>query len=464
MSEQYPGGWVTKTPPAPSGPYNNSTAQGIWTLTQQAQYTVQNIWPTAGNNPPIYWIMTVTPPSQYTIIGTQTTAAKVDSSGNFYPALSMQPSSGPYSSAWNISKISVNGNLTFTKSYYWSGIDAGYLSNGNVDSSNNVFISGYTTDSVYSGFYGKYDSSGVSTWNFQLTGANTVLANVAGFDSSNNIYYGGQDDNTGQGIWVKVNSSGTIQASKNIASSRPYAYMTWGSVDSSGNYLGGGTTIYEGYLIKLNSSGAITWSSTLGTGYGGTLSCATVDPTFSYIYAVAKSPSVSDWSLYKVDGSNGTTVTWSKYSSDFPYYYGYLACDSSGNVYVATQPNASANVCTILKFNSSGTLQWQRNLTYTGANLNPTSITIDSTNSVFILTIGLSSTPNKAVIVRLPIDGTQTGTYGSWAYASSSYTINSGASGSWSSGGFTASGSYSGTTSSPTITSTSFTASTTKIA
>ena len=465
MSEQYPGGFVAKTPPTPSGPYYNSTARGIWTLTQQAQLTVQGIWPTAGNNPPIYWIMTIAPPTtgDYTSINANSTSLKVDSSGNIYPSFSMGPAAGPYFAAWNISKIDINGNLIFTKSYTFGGEETGYLGNSIPDSSNNLFVSGATGTSPYLGFYAKYNSSGTATWNFQTVDTDIYLTNVAGDDSSGNRYYGGQDDTAGRGVWIKTNSSGDIQASKRVSSSRPYAYMDWGQVDSSGNYLGAGSTIYEGYLIKLNSSGGITWSSTLGTGYGGALACAVVDPTFSYIYAIAKEPSSSNWSLYKVDGSNGTTTTWSQYSSDFPYYSGHLACDSSGNIYVVTQPNSAPTVCTILKFNSSGTLQWQRNLTYTGANISPKSITIDSTNSVFILSIGQSSTPNRTVVIRLPTDGSQTGTYGSWAYAASSYTISSGAAGSWVGGGFSVSGSLTSATFTPTIAATAFTATTAKI-
>ena len=50
--KQFPGGIVTKNPTAPSGPYETSTAPGIWTLDQVANYKKQGIWPTAGNPAP----------------------------------------------------------------------------------------------------------------------------------------------------------------------------------------------------------------------------------------------------------------------------------------------------------------------------------------------------------------------------------------------------------------------------
>jgi len=51
MSKQYPGGIISKTAPVPSGPYETSTASGIWTLDQQAYWQKLGQWPTAGNFP-----------------------------------------------------------------------------------------------------------------------------------------------------------------------------------------------------------------------------------------------------------------------------------------------------------------------------------------------------------------------------------------------------------------------------
>jgi len=41
MSNQYPGGVISKTPPTVS----TSSASGIWTLTEQAGYQKQGVWP-----------------------------------------------------------------------------------------------------------------------------------------------------------------------------------------------------------------------------------------------------------------------------------------------------------------------------------------------------------------------------------------------------------------------------------
>jgi hypothetical protein len=51
MSQKYPGGIISKTAPVPTGPYENGTAPGVWTLEQQAEFVKQGIWPIAGNVP-----------------------------------------------------------------------------------------------------------------------------------------------------------------------------------------------------------------------------------------------------------------------------------------------------------------------------------------------------------------------------------------------------------------------------
>ena len=51
MSNQYPGGIITKNPATPTGPFDTGAAPGIWTITQQAGYKQQGVWPTAGLSP-----------------------------------------------------------------------------------------------------------------------------------------------------------------------------------------------------------------------------------------------------------------------------------------------------------------------------------------------------------------------------------------------------------------------------
>jgi hypothetical protein len=49
MSQKYIGGFITKSPVAPAGPYETSVAKGVWTLDQAMQFKKQGLWPTAGS-------------------------------------------------------------------------------------------------------------------------------------------------------------------------------------------------------------------------------------------------------------------------------------------------------------------------------------------------------------------------------------------------------------------------------
>ena len=50
MSREWPAGIIRKTPITPTGPYQDGTAPGVWTLDQMNYWLKQNLWPIAGNN------------------------------------------------------------------------------------------------------------------------------------------------------------------------------------------------------------------------------------------------------------------------------------------------------------------------------------------------------------------------------------------------------------------------------
>lgn len=64
MSRRWPGGIVRKTPVTPCGPYFNSAAPGVWTLSQAEDLKKQCLWPTVGR--------TNTGQTAYTTPGTYT--------------------------------------------------------------------------------------------------------------------------------------------------------------------------------------------------------------------------------------------------------------------------------------------------------------------------------------------------------------------------------------------------------
>jgi len=49
MTKRYLGNIITQNPTAPSGPYENDAAPGVWSLAEAFAYSKAGLWPTAGN-------------------------------------------------------------------------------------------------------------------------------------------------------------------------------------------------------------------------------------------------------------------------------------------------------------------------------------------------------------------------------------------------------------------------------
>jgi len=109
-----------------------------------------------------------------------------------------------------------------------------------------------------------------------------------------------------------------------------------------------------------------------------------------------------------------------------------VACDSLDNIYYAFYKNTSGNqnsAIYIVKLNSSGTLQWQRKIeetnygfymskSYPTVNMMRNAFFTVDKNAFYIFT---GDSGQNGVIIKLPLDGSKTGTYVSSPY---SYTYS----------------------------------------
>jgi hypothetical protein len=207
------------------------------------------------------------------------------------------------------------------------------------------------------------------------------------------------------------------------AGSNDWTYSS--SIDDSGNVFVVGYTSQSGtgygFSGKFNSSGDLQWNK---RSYNGNIiikDVAADNAGGSYSVSIISS------SLVLTRFSSTGSTAWQRIlSSAESSDSSKVATDSSGNVYVTTRSNQNSSSYDVIiaKYNSSGTIQWQRSIKQGG-----------EVGDVVVLgsTIYISFVFNPAgayVTLKIPTDGSKTGSFSvggnSFIYAASSLTDSSG--------------------------------------
>jgi hypothetical protein len=303
------------------------------------------------------------------------------------------------------------------------------------DSSGNVYLTGALVAGAEStGILAKYNSSGTLQWQRTLTdyprGDSRVYATKLFVDSSNVIWVYGElsaqgDGSITQGYISTFDTNGSITnrwALNNNLSGGNYSNVNELVVASSGNRYWSGSLYdttsgqFRSFLTKHNSSNARTFLTTYTGSYDSgsglwrtaTLNSIKVDSSEN-VYAIGGglySGNISVNTVLKFNSSG--TLQWQKaISGSNATSYG-IAIDSSGNSYALLAKQGSPNTTYLLKYNTSGDIQWQRS--FTNIWLRDPNIAVSNDgNSVYFG--GQHSTGQKPVIIRYPADGSITGTY-----------------------------------------------------
>lgn len=276
------------------------------------------------------------------------------------------------------------------------------------DSSGNVYVvgsTGATGGGQIDAYIAKYNSSGVIQWQRILGNAsyNDIPYSMT-VDSSSNVYVVGYSEvtaNLSKILVVKYNSSGTIQWQKSLSYEYASGYgINFGlsvATDSSSNvYITGQTYLgttpsYDIPIVKMDSSGAITWQRQIGS--NSTIqsgSAIAVDST-GKVTVCGYDYQTSPYSGVVAQYNSSGTLQWQR-KLTYPTYnflLQHIAIDSSDNIYVVGWTQTPAYKIFLIKYNSSGTIQWQRELNY-ATNLNATGVTTDSSGNVYLsLTINI---------------------------------------------------------------------------
>ena len=309
-----------------------------------------------------------------------------------------------------------------------------------VDSAGDIIVCGFT-QSVGAGGWDfltvKYDSSGTLQWSRALGGSGIDQAQGVAVDSSDNIIVVGITNSDGAGsndfLIAKYNSSGVLQWDKTLGGSG--SELSYGiAIDSFDNIIVCGYTGSDGaggndFLIaKYNSSGTLQWDRTLG-GSGNDL---------GYAVAVDPSDNIIVCGLTQSDGAGGSDALIAKYNSSGTLQWDRtlggaaddslydVAIDSSDNIIVGgftASAGGGLDTGLLAKYNSSGVLQWDKVLGGTGYDY-IRGVTVDSSDNIIVC--GATNSDGAggydALIAKLPSDGSGDGTYGSLTYGDASLT------------------------------------------
>jgi len=367
-----------------------------------------------------------------------------DSLNNIY-ALGFTNSTGAGSNDFLISKSSPSGKILWQRSLGGnSGDDDGYSIA--VNSSDEILVVGETNPGVAGGddfLIAKYSNSGVLQWQRSIGGSGIDDGRGVALDSSDNVYAFGYTTsspaNSLDFLIVKYNSSGAVQWQR-ILGGAGFENIYSGTVDSSDNLYAVGRTTSVGagssdvLLAKYNSSGTLQWQRTLGgSGVDSGQSIKSDSSDNVYIACRTNSTGSGNYDALLLKYNSSGTLQWQRILGGADAEEGLgVVVDSLDNVYISgftESTGAGVDDLLIAKYNGSGTIQWQRSLGGSG-NERGSSISIDSLDDLCV--VGYTYTAGEGGVdlffAKIPSDGSLTGTYEldgvDFVYSASSLTAS----------------------------------------
>ena len=351
----------------------------------------------------------------------------VDSSGNIYVTGRTEGGLDGNTNAgsWDIFLVKYNssGIKQWTQQLGTSSEDNGF--GVAVDSSNNIYVTGDTSggldENTQEGngdiFLVKYNSSGTKQWTQQLGNSSGQSGRAVTVDSSDNIYVtgstqGGLDGQTNSGSYdiylVKYNSSGTKQWTRLLGTggtdggygvtkdSSNNIYITGFTVRGlDGNTSSGDQDIF---LVKYNSSGVKQWTQQLGTSnsdYGRGVAVDSSDNIYITGFTSGgldnNTSSGSDDIILVKYYDNGTKQWTQQLGTSSSDSANGVTVDSSDNIYVTGGTSGGLDGNTqegngdiiLVKYNSSGTKQWTKQLG-TSDGEGGVGVIVDSSNNIYV--------------------------------------------------------------------------------
>lgn len=303
-------------------------------------------------------------------------------------------------------------------SKYWIN----YLTETGTNARVAVGIDTDTTGNIYTIYYKdngngiivKTDTYGKVLWQFRISTFNNGETD-AGIKFSNGfiyITYTGVVSTYPSMIVMKLNAdTGALQWQRysNIANAQGVQSKGAIDVDSSGNVYVGGMVYYNSrwqhYVIKYDANGTYQWEI-IGETSWSKISGLKVDSTGANIYVCGHQDiggAGNNYNFFVGKFSSAGAIQWQKTLGVAGNNYQEarnLVLDSSDNVYVygySDQLPVNQQGLQIVKYNSSGTIQWQRSVSSISAD-RPKAIKIGPDNNLYISVMGYTSSDGNGFI------------------------------------------------------------------
>lgn len=277
------------------------------------------------------------------------------------------------------------------------------------------------------------------------SGVNVTATKVATGADNNPVFSGSgflsSSNTTSQTYAVKMaNLDGSLTWQRRIGTTTQATQGKAVASDSSSNvFIAGETSTLTngtgGFLIKYSSTGVLQFQRALNNVASGdlnTFDAVAVDQSNGDVYCAGylSSGSAFDALLAKYD--NTGTLQWTLNTglsnSTVDRFFGVVAKD--GVVYAVGNTGSSPNQqMFIAKYNSTGSLLWQRSLGVSGLTDIGWSIALTSDGNLLIAgQLNISGSDYATIVARLPSDGSLTGTYtlGSYTVTYLATSYNSG--------------------------------------
>lgn len=272
----------------------------------------------------------------------------------------------------------------------------------------------------------KYDGYGQLLWQAYIYGVSTTQSQgLAVGPTSGNVYVaaytgaGASGGSNTDGLILKYDTTGALQWQRNLGGtgleyfldvgidSSENVYVT-GRTDSQGGGGGGGAQL----TAKYNSSGVLQWQRTLDGALatpeqGSKIAVDSSGNVHSVGYTGNLAAGAQVGYLITKYNTSGT-IQWQRGFTAGAFNYGQgAAVDSSGNVYFAGYGATDVVYTAYLgKYNSAGTLQWQRALSTPANFCLGTGLAVDSSANVYMTGYGTLSGNEQSWIAKYDTNGT----------------------------------------------------------